>query len=67
MSHRLTRRTWAALGILLVAIPALMAVDEFEVVDRKILSELVREVAARTVAAQELEGWVLQRRRGHWF
>lgn len=26
MSHRLTRRTWAALGILLVAIPALMAV-----------------------------------------
>ncbi|MFS4549002.1 BREX-1 system phosphatase PglZ type A [Comamonas resistens] len=45
----------------------LMAVDEFEVIDRKILSELVREVAARTVAAQELEGWVLQRRRGHWF
>ena len=45
----------------------LMAVDEFEVVDRKILGELVREVAARTVAAQELEGWVLQRRRGHWF
>lgn len=26
MSYRLTRRTWAALGILLVAIPALMAV-----------------------------------------
>ena len=26
MSHRLTRRTWAALGILLVVIPALMAV-----------------------------------------
>ena len=26
MSHRLTRRTWAALGILLVAIPALMVV-----------------------------------------
>ena len=24
MSHRLTRRTWAALGILLVAIPALI-------------------------------------------
>lgn len=45
----------------------LMAVDEFEVVDRKILSELVRELAARTVSAQELDGWVLQRRRGHWF
>ena len=46
---------------------ALMDVDEFESVDRKILSDLVREVVARTVSAQEVEHWVRQRRQGHWF
>lgn len=45
----------------------LMTVDEFEAIDRKILSELVREVIARTVSAQDVELWVRQRRRGHWF
>ena len=46
---------------------ALMPVDEFEAIDRKILSDLVREVTARTVSAQEVEQWVRQRRQGHWF
>ncbi|TYC60897.1 BREX-1 system phosphatase PglZ type A [Zoogloea oleivorans] len=46
---------------------ALMSVDEFETIDRKILSELVREVNSRTVSAQEVEQWVRQRRQGHWF
>lgn len=45
----------------------LMPVDDFEAIDRKILSELVREVTARTVSAQEVEQWVRQRRQGHWF
>ena len=45
----------------------LMSVDEFEAVDRKILSEMVREVVARTVSAQDVEQWVRQRRQGHWF
>lgn len=45
----------------------LMGVDEFEAIDRKILSELVREVVARTVSAQDVEQWVRQRRQGHWF
>lgn len=45
----------------------LMTVDEFEAIDRKILSELVREVIARTVSAQDVELCVRQRRRGHWF
>lgn len=45
----------------------LMSVDEFEAIDRKILSELVREVTSRTVSAQEVEQWVRQRRQGHWF
>lgn len=45
----------------------LMDVDDFESVDRKILSDLVRDVVARTVTVQELEQWVRQRRQGHWF
>lgn len=45
----------------------LVSVDEFEAIDRKILSDLVREVTARTVSAQEVEQWVRQRRQGHWF
>lgn len=45
----------------------LLGVDEFEAVDRKILSELVREVTDRTVAAQEVQDAVRQRRQGHWF
>lgn len=45
----------------------LITVDDFEAIDRKILSELVREVTARTVSAQEVEQWVRQRRQGHWF
>lgn len=45
----------------------LMSVDEFEAIDRKILSELVCDVTSRTVSAQEVEQWVRQRRQGHWF
>jgi uncharacterized protein (TIGR02687 family) len=45
----------------------LMEADEFESIDRKILSELVRDVVARTVSAQDVEQWVRQRRQGHWF
>ena len=45
----------------------LAAVDEFEAVDRKVLSELVREVVARTVSAQDVEQCVRLRRQGHWF
>lgn len=45
----------------------LIGVDEFESIDRKILSDLVRDVAARTVSAQDVELWVRQCRQGHWF
>lgn len=45
----------------------LMELDYFELIDRKILSELVYAVVARTVAAQEVEQWVRQRRQSHWF
>lgn len=45
----------------------LMDLDYFELIDQKILSDLVRDVVARTVTAQEVEQWVRQRRQGHWF
>lgn len=46
---------------------SLMEMDYFELIDRKILSELVRAVVTRTVTAQEVEQWVRQRRQSHWF
>lgn len=45
----------------------LMDLDYFELIDQKILSDLVRDVVARTVSAQEVEQWARQRRQGHWF
>ncbi len=45
----------------------LLDLDHFELIDRKILSELVRVVVARTASAQEVEHWVRMRRQGHWF
>ncbi|MGT2469633.1 BREX-1 system phosphatase PglZ type A [Paraburkholderia terrae] len=45
----------------------LLDLDYFELIDQKILSDLVRDVVARTVSAQEVEQWVRQRRQGHWF
>jgi uncharacterized protein (TIGR02687 family) len=41
--------------------------DYFELIDRKILSELVHAVVARTITASEVEQWVRQRRQSHWF
>ncbi|CAB3821400.1 hypothetical protein LMG26854_01485 [Achromobacter aegrifaciens] len=41
--------------------------DYFELIDRKILSELVHAVVARTITAAEVEQWVRQRRQSHWF
>lgn len=46
---------------------SLLELDYFELIDRKILSELVRAVVTRTVTAQEVEPWVRQRRQSHWF
>lgn len=45
----------------------LMELDTFELIDRKILSELVRALVARTVTVQEVDQWVRQRRESHWF
>ena len=46
---------------------ALMELDYFELIDRKILSGMVQAVAARTVASADVALWVRQRRQSHWF
>jgi len=44
----------------------LVDLDLFELVDRKIISELAREVAGRTVSADECAEIVRKRSRTHW-
>jgi len=45
----------------------LIEVDYFRLIDQKIISDLVRAVAARTVSSGEVAIWVRQRRQGHWY
>lgn len=45
----------------------LMQVDYFELVDKKIISDLVPAVASNTVPADEVSEWVRQRRQTHWY
>ena len=41
--------------------------DLFELIDRKILSELVRDVAAKTLPANACEALIRERRESHWY
>ena len=45
----------------------LVELDIFELIDCKILSELVRDVANKTIAAVACEELIRQRREGHWY
>jgi uncharacterized protein (TIGR02687 family) len=45
----------------------LIELDYFRLIDQKIISDLVREVAAQTVSSGEVSLWVRQRRQGHWY
>ena len=45
----------------------LIELDYFRLIDRKIISDLVRSLAARTVFSHEVTQWVRLRRQGHWF
>jgi len=45
----------------------LIELDYFRLIDQKIISDLVRAVAARTVASPDVSLWVRQRRQGHWY
>jgi uncharacterized protein (TIGR02687 family) len=45
----------------------LLELDYFELIDRKIITDLVQGVAGRTVGAGDVALWVRQRRQGHWY
>ncbi|MGC9523899.1 MAG: BREX-1 system phosphatase PglZ type A [Anaerolineae bacterium] len=45
----------------------LLDVDTFEIIDRKILSDLARDVATRTIPADEVANVVRRRRQSHWY
>lgn len=45
----------------------LIELDYFRLIDQKIISDLVRAVAARTVSSSDVAMWVRQRRQGHWY
>lgn len=45
----------------------LIRLDYFQLVDRKIIGDLVHAVASRTVSGDDVEIWVRSRREGHWY
>lgn len=45
----------------------LIELDYFRLIDQKVISDLVRAVAARTVSSGDVAIWVRQRRQGHWY
>ena len=45
----------------------LIELDYCRLIDQKIISDLVRAVAARTASSGDLAIWVRQRRQGHWY
>ncbi|MBN1877644.1 MAG: BREX-1 system phosphatase PglZ type A, partial [Anaerolineae bacterium] len=48
-------------------VASVLTIETFELVDRKILSDLVRDVAQRTVAGAEVARWVRRRRQSCWY
>ncbi len=45
----------------------LIALDYFSLIDQKIISDVVRAVAARTASTGDVAIWVRQRRQSHWY
>ncbi|MEB8476424.1 BREX-1 system phosphatase PglZ type A [Acidithiobacillus ferriphilus] len=45
----------------------LIELDYFRLIDQKIISDLVRAVAAHTASSGDVAIWVRQRRQGHWY
>ncbi|MEX0914621.1 MAG: BREX-1 system phosphatase PglZ type A, partial [Wenzhouxiangellaceae bacterium] len=45
----------------------LVELDYFRLIDQKIISDLVREIAGRTVKADDVVDWVRHRRQSHWY
>lgn len=45
----------------------LIELDYFQLIDKKIISDLVRAVVTRTVSTGDVALWVRQRRQSHWY
>ena len=45
----------------------LIELDYFRLIDQKIISDLVREIVARTVSSSEVSAWVRKRQTGCWY
>ena len=45
----------------------LIELDYFLLIDQKIISELVKSIAAKTVSSGNVALWVRQRRQSHWY
>ena len=45
----------------------LIEIDYFQLIDRKIISDLVQAVVSRTVSSDDVDTWVRKRREGHWY
>ena len=45
----------------------LLELDYFRLIDQKIISDLVRAVAKRSVSSGDVTLWVRRRRQGHWY
>jgi len=45
----------------------LIELDYFRLIDKKIISDLVRALSAQTVFSHEVIQWIRLRRQGHWF
>ena len=45
----------------------LLPVDYFELIDKKIISELVRLIMQNTVPSEDVSDWVRERRQCHWY
>ncbi len=45
----------------------LIELDYFRLIDQKIISDLVRAVASRTLSSGDVTLWIRQRRQGHWY
>jgi len=48
-------------------LPELIELDYFRLIDQKIISDLVRAAASRTLSSGDVALWVRQRRQGHWY
>ncbi len=45
----------------------LLELDYFRLIDKKIISDLVKAVSSNSVSSSDVSAWIRQRRRSHWY